>query len=310
MKNFLLISFLFFIGSNLFCQNDRIDTSYYWENHSIWRISYSDSIGPGNYIGGYTSFYINGPKQSEVRYSDSGRERFVNYWLPDGTQTLKDGNGKFIYSDIEDSTIYEISDSIYHGYSTSYHHFFDYRFPLVSQNLPWKLEAKGNYEKGKRIGEWFFLDESGSNYMVLNFVNGISHGQCSLYYLNNGIVMESGFLDDCNRVGLWKKFDAQGNLSGEYNYQNGQKMGACTLYYPDGKIKAKGQYTQLNRKYKRAKKDRNNPGVYLIDARYRGPNVPAKTGIWYFYDENGKIIKTKKYKAKIEENESFSKIWI
>jgi len=229
----------------------------------------------------------------------------INAWLPNGTQTLIDGNGIYIESGI-DSSIYVVKDSLYNGLCTSYFRFRNGGVPW--KLLPWKLWATGNYSNDKRNGEWIFRDTSGTNSIVLNFENGFARGQCSFYYENTGIICESGYLDDCNRVGVWKKFDETGILTGAYNYENGQKMGACTLYYRDGKIKAKGKYKQVSHTFSDLCEDPNNPGTF-VKCKNKYDNVPAKTGIWYFYNENGKLVKIKIFRAEVEELEYCSQIW-
>jgi antitoxin component YwqK of YwqJK toxin-antitoxin module len=281
MKSILSL-LIYFFPLFLFSQSSRIDTSFYWQNHAIQEILIVDSIGPGNYKSQTITYHRNGTKESEI---NNGRP--VNYWLTDGTQILKNGNGKYIYSG-SDSTIYTVHDSIYDGPTISYYHFYNPR-------TPWKLWATGNYSNGTREGKWIFRDSSGTNDIVLTFHNNIANGPASFYYLYSGIISESGFLVECERTGEWKKFDSLGNLSGKFNYENGQKKGACTLYYPDGKIKATGQYTQVTRTMINACEDPNNPGTFL-KCRNKFDAIPAKTGKWYFYSEDGKLSSTKKYR--------------
>ncbi|HEU4719548.1 MAG TPA: hypothetical protein VFU15_17010 [Bacteroidia bacterium] len=293
MKATLLFSFLLF---SLLSPAQKIsyDTSRSDNGTIYWTgIHYRYTDGGG--YDRWTFYYENGTKRLEEITDTSFRvHKLVNAWLQDGTQTLKNGNGIYVYSGT-DSTIYRVKDSLYNGYAVSYYHFYEFR-------TPWKLWATGNYVNGLREGEWTFRDSSGHNDMLITFVNGKAYGQATFFYLFTGVKAESGFLDDCNRTGTWKNYDSLGNLSGEFNYVDGQKSGPCTLYYPDGKIKAKGQYVQVSRKFVQICEDPNNPGTFTkCSYRYA---APAKNGTWFFYDNSGNLTGTKKYHHETSESVS------
>jgi antitoxin component YwqK of YwqJK toxin-antitoxin module len=306
MKNVLVVAFCFFLCFELSGQWIKDDTLFY-ESGKIYRTSELDvQISTSdNWFFDFVYYYENGARMKEQvfdsAYGRPNRIMLMDFSLPDGTSLLTNGNGKFIEVG-GDSAIYTVTNGEYAGPCSVYSHYTNW-------HTPWKLFATGNYSEGKRSGEWIFRDSSGTNSVIVTYENGIAHGNCARFYSATGILMEEGNMEDDERTGLWKKYDENGKLIAEYNYEHGQKMGACTLYYPDGKIKTKGQYTQLNIKYEKPKEDRNNPGTFVFDAKYHGPYVPAKTGLWYFYDEHGKLTKTKNYKDEIEGTEVCPKIW-
>ncbi len=83
---------------------------------------------------------------------------------------------------------------------------------------------------------------------------------------SNGKVKMEGNLENGLREGKWTAFYEDGMIWSETHFLKGQKQGATTTWYPSGIKRYEGFYNQ-NR----------------------------ESGIWKFYDENGKQVQEKKY---------------
>ena len=118
----------------------------------------------------------------------------------------------------------------------------------------------GNYEKGKRNGEWKYFHENGSisesgnivldqkeGYWKLFYSTGEVKGEVTFndgsgkfeeYYLNGGKKSEGQIIDE-KKEGKWIYYAENGQLEGEADFENGE--GNYNGYYPDGSLKIKGQ---------------------------------------------------------------------
>ncbi len=196
-----------------------------------------------------------------------------------------------------DSCVYAVSNGKFNGPAEKYKYCTNYK----SGTHSWKLYATGNYANGFKNGLWNFTDTSGYKLITTNYVNDTVRGNCTLYYPSSNKIKSSGTIENCLRNGEWKFYDESGNLSGEYHYENGEKKGSFTTYYPNGKIKSKGQYAHVTRKFKIPVEDPKHPGDFSrIHTTMTLTNVPAKTGEWLFYNETGDLINSKKYKNESE----------
>ena len=214
-----------------------------------------------------------------------------------GQSTKQDtlyGNEKYIEVGA-DSCVYTITNTKYNGPAEVYK-----RYTKNNFLLPWKLYATGIYSNGFKNGAWDFMDEDSFKTATANYVNDTIRGNCSLYYPSSNKIKASGTIENCIRTGLWKSYDENGMLISECYYRNGEKDGSYIEYHPNGKIKAKGQYKQVTKKFKVLVEDPKHPGQFHSDQARTLTNVPAKTGAWTFYNENGELLSSKNYKQETE----------
>ncbi|MBW7859250.1 MAG: hypothetical protein H3C43_13390, partial [Leptonema sp. (in: Bacteria)] len=140
--------------------------------------------------------------------------------------------------------------------------------PSPNQSI---IVTKGQYQNGRRIGNWQYFDDMGRNYTVIPYTEspvdevlsaiskdiGNENGEFSrLYpdgtselkgnyiagkfdglfvrYSRTGQLQFEGKYSKGLKQGLWKIYDSNGKLHREENYQNGKVEGVVTLY-KDGK---------------------------------------------------------------------------
>ncbi len=245
-----------------------------------------------------TFYYPDGKKKlQEISDTAFLVKKKINFWLPDGTQLLKNGDG--IYTETaRDSVVYTVKDGLYEGSTRIYIQYYKNNY-----YTSWKLKASGNYYNNFRNGEWIYRDSSGLKTVSVNYQNDTLSGMCNIYYLNKEIIKASGIMRNCQKEGLWKYYDENQILQSEYNYANGEKFGTFTIYYSNGKPKVKGQYIQENKKVTVQVEDPNSPGWFKSGKTVM--LVPIKTGRWLFYDENGILSKKVKQHNKIEVPDHF-----
>lgn len=294
---FVLTFFLFiFFPQKFKAQSIKEDSAFYESGKIYWR-SYRNANISGNKGRTVEYFYENGQhKLTQVTDSSYAQEKLLEFWLPDGTQLVKGGAGKYIEAG-RDSCIYTIANGKYNGPAEKYKYHSRYKTGIHF----WKLYGAGNYENGFKNGNWNFMDTSGYKTATVNYVNDTIRGSCILYYPMTNKIKASGNTENCMKTGSWSVFDENGNILVQCIYENGEKNGNYIEYYSNGKVKAKGQYIQVTRKFKNAVEDPEHPGDYSrIHITITLTNVPAKNGAWYFYDENENLLRTKKYKRKAE----------
>ncbi len=235
-------------------------------------------------------WYEDGKKQLEL-WSDTVKTRYINMWLPDGTQILKSGNG-YYYSiepqpELDDSLVYEIKDSVKSGVVR--------RFRSYTNN-PYFLIETGFYENEKQTGVWHFRDTVLKTTLLRTYKNGERNGLEVRYFMNGQIKDSVDYLDD-RENGNYRAYSEKGILTKDCNYKGGRLIGYFKEYFPNGKLKVQGQYTQAKGYIKvhmisigRGNSKRNSRIVNrLID------NKPLKQGVWKFYNDQGKLLKTEKY---------------
>jgi antitoxin component YwqK of YwqJK toxin-antitoxin module len=296
MKQFLLSALLFY-SLTFFGQSITLDTIRYANGNPNITVKFFRS--DNDFHNEWTYYYENGQKSIfEINDSVNPTMKLIDGWLPDGKQILKNGNGIYI-SVFMDSSVCIVKDSACNGLTKIYKRYNSCDKGWITQY--WKLLGTGNCFNGTRSGKWEYFDLNGFKSATVNYEKDTVRGACIVYFPQSEKIRDSGTIDNCLKTGLWKSFDDSGNLIYECNYFNGDKKGEFISYFPDGKVKSKGQYTQVCKKFKMAAEDPKHPGDFnRIHTTILLDNVPAKTGIWFFYNENGDLIRSKKYRNEIE----------
>ena len=176
------------------------------------------------------------------------------------------------------------------------------------------MEKSGNYENGKRIGEWKWFDKQGEGKVtgILNYDKGISES-----YYQNGKLKSKGknvsSLDKYNETGDFEFYNEfTSNLEAVESLKNGKQVGKSITYgsneepieigkYENGKLNGeykKYYYNYLQNAEKKYPKETGewnyyyeNGKIYLIGTYENG----AETGEWKYYDEKGNLIKRENY---------------
>jgi len=118
------------------------------------------------------------------------------------------------------------------------------------------LLSQGDYENGRKTGEWLTYFSSGSVAVKGSYENDNPVGKWE-YYFEDGSISSSGEYLGGQRNGYWSSFSTGGKLLSEVNYDRG--TGDYREYYPSGKLKVSG---------------------LMVDEKRQGP--------WVFYYEDGK----------------------
>ena len=217
--------------------------------------------------------------------------RYINQWLLNGKQILKNGNGYFYDIGMEyyignnrDSTVFEIHDGLKNGY-------FKVWFPAFNKKT-YYLKKIGLFENNQEKGLQTTYYENGKIEMIYEFNNRSKNGYFQKFF-DNGNLMENGKYINDSKQGNWKFWNEAGILVRDCNYKNSGLFGIYFKYHSNGKLKNKGFYTFQTGKIKihEINPDTGETDLVIIDTN----ELSVKDGIWEYYDNNGKLIKTEKY---------------
>ncbi len=128
-----------------------------------------------------------------------------------------------------------------------------------------------SFSNGKPNGEWKTYDFKGKIESISRFKNGIGDGKSEVFY-QNGNIKEESYWNLGKKTGTWKSYRKEGEIWSEETYKNDLK---------DGKWLKKITSTQTG-------KNTVVTEFYKDDKR---------TGTWEEKDEEGRVIKSKKFTA-------------
>ena len=222
--------------------------------------------------------------------NDSIGTRYINQWLPNQQQILKNGVGIYYQIGMNrvtefglDSTVYEIRDSLKNGSYVVW-------CPTSSSNY-YKCQT-GQYLNSKQQALRIFFNENGGIKMTYNFVNDQRQGEFHKFY-SNGKYSEYGLYKDNQKTNQWKFWSTSGNLSKECNYENGVLKGTYIEYFSNGQIKIKGQYGLTNGLDTMYFFD---PETYVETLKVKKTDSKShKHGIWFYYNANGELISSETF---------------
>jgi uncharacterized protein len=112
--------------------------------------------------------------------------------------------------------------------------------PFQIANLDGNVIVSGNYDKGKKNGEWNYYFSNGYVRIKENNIADLQQGLSYNYNRTGELNSISNYKDD-KINGLYEVYD-NGILSNIYYYSNGTQNGPFTAYYPNGKVKVEGFY--------------------------------------------------------------------
>ncbi len=216
---------------------------------------------------------------------------YINQWLPNGTQILKNGNGYYYQIGLErnteyglDSTVYEIKDSLKNGTYTVW-------CPQGNEQY-YKCET-GQYINNNQQPLQISFFENGKIQRLSEYENDRLTGEYHSFY-DNGQYSQYGCYNEGLKTGNWKYWNRDGMLIKECNYHNGKLKGYFTEYYSNGHIRRTGEYAHITGK----------DTIYTVDIMTfeesmeieETNDIPAKDGVWYYYDVNGNLSRIEKYR--------------
>ncbi|MEI6816708.1 MAG: toxin-antitoxin system YwqK family antitoxin [Bacteroidota bacterium] len=181
----------------------------YWANGNIQQ--------KGNYKNGCLDgknekWYKNGTKESEnfCELDDLKKHvfhcKFINYWLKDGRQLIKDGTGKYIS---------------YHDNDT--------------------IQVVGEYLDGLQTGKWTWQYANGAIQYIENFKKGKRNGEYIYYYIN-GQIRDKGIYSNGEQIGKWEGWYEDGNNQEYETRIDGKRDGEYKYWHRNGQLNTIGKY--------------------------------------------------------------------
>lgn len=212
---------------------------------------------------------------------------FIGLYGAYSQKSIKIESYEGVLKGVEDSTVFSMKDSLYHGEARTYRKEkgITYLFMLC------------NYFKGVKNGHSFSYRMDGSLMSESYYKNNLLNGIKVVYYSNSNI-KESGEYKKGAQNGLWRSFNEKGSLKELSHYSGGYLKGRLIKYYNSGNISMEGSYKLIKRKEKisttdcNPMDDSNNKEYFIKEVTYDW----FETGKWCFYKENGDIIKCVKYR--------------
>lgn len=253
--------------------------------------------------GQLTNYYDNGKKFGEVEILDNIHNRIEKLYNRETGELIK-------------TVWFEDNSEYKRVYENGYHkHFYSNKGKiiieegLVENNLEqglwqryWnedgKLKEIINFKDGKIHGERKNYWQNGNLKSSANWDSGIQSGKGFFYY-ENGNLEESNYRFNKKLNGEYKVYYPNKTLRTDCNYWNDKSIDTCKNYYPNGNLK-KLEINQLDTisliSYGKAFFYYENGKLKLeTEAKNYKPNGIAK-----YYNENGKLIETMKFKNGIK----------
>ena len=239
--------------------------------------------------GKWTYWYENGNIRRETQdLNDDLGTRYINQWLPDGTQTLKNGNGHYIevtwkgLSDW-DSVVYEIRNCIKQG------HFKRWR--TKNGGKSYYLFCQGRLNNNKVDGLKTCYYDNGSLYKIVEYIDHYENGWYQEFY-TNGNLKEAGRKAKDDEIGNWKYWNEEGILIKECHFDEGSLKGPYLEYHPNGVVKLSGHYVHISGKVEvMAENENGDLELEMRDA----DDIPVKNGDWQHFNKEGKLMKKEQY---------------
>ncbi len=212
---------------------------------------------------------------------ENSNRKYIDMWLADGKQILKNGVGWCYTFFKKDSMIYQIKDSIFNGPYK--------RYQLTDKK--YILMETGQYKNGQPIGTFIFTDSANGHKITTTYLPNKKIEDYVIWNENFKVTEISHFVNG-KIEGMLKLFDDNGVLTKEINNKDGNRYGDYKEYYSNGLIKINGRYTQVDTTATVQGYDDIGREV----TRQSTWKVPRQTGKWTYYDEAGKIIRTEIFK--------------
>lgn len=243
------------IKSEAVYTNGKVQGSYksYYSNSTLE----SENIYEGGKIKKSIHYSANGKKSTESIYND--KEELENY-------SYFDSNGNKYFEEIYKSG--ELKNGI--QYSKNNPKPVEISLsskPFVMKDFEGNELASGNFEKGKKAGEWNHHFSSGIKRLKEFYTNGNQSGLSYSYKKNGLIEVINNFKND-TLSGLYEVYE-NGKLDRNYSYENGRQNGPYKTFYSNGNIKSESFLVDGNTNYEKLNY-RQNGTISRIDKYIEG----------------------------------------
>lgn len=227
--------------------------------------------------------YLSGSPKMVEEYLDTTKY-LREFWMPDSTQTIQNGNGEYIvYYNL--GTIkewYNYKDGLKNG---PFEEFSIYGHKLIS----------GAFKNGLNDSTWNYYYYTGPIEKIRTYENGVLQGDYS-YYFDNGQLNVKGQYTNGHKSGKWYWYTNKGGLDQEGSFNLGKQDGHWKYYYPTGELSYEAEYDNglKTGTWQYFDKDGGlfKKGTYKND---------LKEGLWQTWYENGNLVMEGSYKAGKEE---------
>lgn len=173
------------------------------------------------------------------------------------------------------------------------------------------VSEEGLWKENKWVGEYKFYHKNGNLAYDWNYSESGKRTGTQKYYHENGKIMIEGEWKEGKENGIIKEYDNTGKLIAEKTFNNGQlDTNSIKIFKPTTDSKPDTNKEQHNQQLVEEVKEPQNTNIELFEGSgfhktYKNGRLDRE-GEWkngrlingkkYFYDENGKLIKTTIYK--------------
>lgn len=258
----------------------NVPDSIFKEFDENGRLIISGNYALGSPDGKWEYFYADGRSKS-IEHVENDTTYLMNYWEEDSlhTQSIKDGNGylKSYYVSGRIKENYTFVNGLKSGY-------------FEERTANGAIAVRGNFEMGKKSGEWLVFNLGGAIEKRMNYSNDSLHGAYEVYY-NDTLLNTTGLYTMGMKTGkwVWNFPDGKPEMIGDFN--NDKQHNKWVYYYPNGGISYEAHFDN-------GKKTGKWHYFYENGQDYRLGNYvnDQKDGNWKTWYENGTLLMEGDYK--------------
>lgn len=174
------------------------------------------------------SYFPNGKKSSESFYNDNEELETYNYFDSNGNKYFEE---KYKSGELKSAVQYAKNNPKPIEISLS-------SKPFIMKDFDGNPLATGNFEKGKKSGEWNHHFISGKKRLQEFYTLGYQNGLSQDYNKNGSISAIKNYSNDTLN-GLYEVYE-NGKLDRNYSYEKGRQNGPYKTFYTDGSLKSEG----------------------------------------------------------------------
>lgn len=246
--------------------------------------------------------YSIGEEKLESFIDSNGIPRTKSAWLPNGQQTLTNGNGYREYMIANQIRRYYLRDGVSNGL---------YYFTDLSRT---RITQLGYFKGDLKDGEWMWFDENGKVVMTIEFDSNVVVSPLRYFYPNGNLQIECEANTNLEKSGKFIEYyeNGQVKLKGDYSLltcissdssirpddlsskfyvtPKSVQTGSWQEYYMDGSIKREFQFDSIcNLIVLKTQLDNG-----MTSTSVRASECPI--GKWIDYDEEGNVLSVKIYR--------------
>lgn len=214
------------LKSEAFYKNGLLDGSFknYYSNKTLER----ESIYSIGNLSKSIDYYENGKKSAESFYGNKGELETYNCFDTFGNKYFEE---KFKSGELKSGIQY--TESLPKGTEINIA-----KKGFEMKNFNGTTLIKGNFEKGKKTGEWQYLFSSGIIRTKESYISGKNNGLSTNYNQSGELSSIANFINDTLN-GRYESYDGN-KINQITHYENGKQNGPYQIFYSDGKISTEG----------------------------------------------------------------------